>query len=57
MAGMRDYNIRVAQFVQRFENIRSHPVSDAFSNTDHDEIIEIYISLKKGGPPPAFVAK
>ena len=39
------------------ENARSHPLSDAFLDAHHDEVIEMYIFLKKIDSPPAFVVK
>ena len=49
--------IRVVRLVQLFENARSRPKSDPFFDVDHDELIEMYIFLKKSGAPTAFAVK
>ena len=46
--------IRVVLFAQLFENARSHPLSDAIFNDDHDKIIKIYILSRTLGPRPHF---
>ena len=60
MAGMGDYTLGWTgrSGLCNFLKIRGlTPLSDAFCNADHDELIKIYTFYKKMGHRPAFVVK